>query len=123
LTFKKGEILTETLKVAVYSKRGRWLSYTHPAKARKLLKQEKAVVCRYIPFSIKLTKEDENMFVSYGNSTVNLDKTERIELKEEKIMFFMESMTARENWKFEDAEKAKQVYNELKTLISAKEFK
>ncbi|WP_456469976.1 RRXRR domain-containing protein [Caminibacter sp.] len=111
------------MKVAVYSKDGVWMSYTHPARARKLLKKNKATIYRYIPFAIKINKKGVKMFVSLGNSTVNLDKVERIELKENRIMFFLESMTARENWKFDDEQKAKEVYDELRTLISAKIFK
>jgi len=110
------------MKVGVYSKDGKWLSNTHPAKARKLLKNGKAVIFSYTPFAIKINKKREKMFVSYQNSIINLDKTERIELKETKIMFFMESMTARENWRFEKEEDAKKTFEELKKLISTKEF-
>jgi hypothetical protein len=49
--------LKKIVKVAVYSNRGSWMSYTNPAKARKLLKNEKAVIHRHLPFSIKLIKE------------------------------------------------------------------
>jgi len=112
------------MKVAVYSKRGVWMSYTHPAKARKLLNQNKAVIFRYIPFAIKINKEGEIMFVSYENSVINLDKVERIEYrpKDFKIMFFMESVTARENWKFDDEKKALEIFGELKNLITSKQF-
>ena len=110
-------------KIPVYSKDGKLLSFTTAAKARILLKRKKARVIEYKPFKIKIYKEGEKMFVSYKNDIINLDKVQTIELKDNKIMFFMDNVTSRTNWKFESEEKAQEVFDELKNLITNKSFK
>jgi len=110
------------MKVLVYSKDNVFLSLTTPAKARILLKKNKATIKNYKPFAIKINKQGGKMFVSYGDSIVNLDKVERIELKTSKVMFFMDNVTARENWDMRTQERAKEIFQELKSLISAKDF-
>ena len=109
-------------KVAVYSKDGKWLSNTNPAKARKLLTKGVAIVFRYKPFAIKINKKGECMFVSYKNSIVNLDKVEAVEIKDDKIMFFTDNMVNKTNWRFDKQEDAIKAYSELKSILSAKLF-
>jgi len=109
-------------KIPVYSKEKSLLSFTTPAKARILIKKGKAVVLEYKPFKIKINKKGGKMFVAHNQEIVNLDKVQIIEQKGEKVMFFMDNVTARTNWKYESEEEAKKAYEELKSLISSKDF-
>lgn len=104
-------------KIPVYLN-NKIISFTNPARARKLIKQKKVYPFFNLDnkFSLKLIKKKEEKmanFVVYRNDIINLEKIERIELKEDKIMFFMDSVTARDNWKFETKEAAKDAYKKL----------
>ena len=97
-------------------------SYTTPAKARKLLKSNKAKIVRYKPiFTIKLMKgRNMNLVTAEGQTIVNMDQVCHIELNKKKIMFFFVAMSARDNWEFSSEEEAKKVYEALKKELGVK---
>lgn len=102
-------------------KNGKEISKTNPARARMLIKKGRAVpIFIGKNFSIKLNEKGERMnFIAYKNEVVNLDKVERIELKDKKIMFFMDAIAARTNWEFENHEEAKKAFNKIIKTSSA----
>ena len=114
--------MTNKIFVSVYDKNKRFLSKTTPAKARMLLQKNKAVILEYKPFKIKINKKGDKMFIAHQNNIINLDKVQAIELKENKVMFFTDNVTTRTNWKFKDENEAKEVFDELKSLIASKSF-
>lgn len=116
-----------TNKVAIGNKvvvlYGNSKSYTTPAKARKLLKTNKAKIVAYKPiFTIKHTGANMNLITTEGQTIVNLDQVCHIELNKKKIMFFFTAMTARDNWDFESEEEAKRVYEALQKELGVKKI-
>src|SRR5687768_4594889 len=64
------EVQRKAAKVCVVDAEGKPLLPTHPAKARKLLREGKASVFQIVPFTIQLTKITE---IAVGEFTVGID--------------------------------------------------
>jgi hypothetical protein len=109
--------------VIVLGNNGEVLSKTSPAKARKLLKKNKAIVKGYNPFTIKLIKKEEKMFISSKtqNDIINTEALCRVELNGKKVMFFYKTFSARDNWTFSSEEEAKETFEKIKKLVDVKE--
>lgn len=67
--------------------------------------------------------ETRRFVTSEGKDLVNLDNIARVELKEEKVMFFAVAASARTNWTFDGAAEAEEAYKKLLEKISAKAIK
>lgn len=61
------------------------------------------------------------MFINIeGQSTINTDHLCNFLHNGKKVEFYFDTMTARENWNFEDEEKAKAAYLKIQEFVGSK---